>query len=94
MANLQTQESLCAFNNDKLKEQDKPNETTVNIGQCTSSEVIDMTATEPNPKEGKTVWFETSFGLLGAHGSIKKDLFIGAVRQVEVRLFLLIGNIQ
>ena len=89
MTNLQTQESLYAFNNDRLEEQDNPNKTTVNKGQCTSSEIIDMTATEPNSKEGKTVWFETSFGLVGAHGSIRKDLFISAVKQIEVRLYLL-----
>ena len=84
MANLQTQESVCAFNNDKLKEQNIPDKETVNKGQCTSSVRVDMTRVERNAKEGKTIWFETSFGLIGAHGSIRKELFTIAVKQIEV----------
>ena len=91
MASKQTQESECAFNNDKLKKQGHPNDQ-----QCQSSAscierksssseiVVDMTAAGPNPNESKALWFETSFGLIGARGSISKELFISAVKQIEV----------
>jgi hypothetical protein len=95
MANEQTQESECAFSNDKLKEQGHPHEKTANKEnasgndqQCTSSDiVVDMIAAESNSKDSIAIWFKTSFGLIGAHGSIRKELFISAVKQIGVGLF-------
>ena len=88
MASKQTQESECTFNNDKLKKQGHPNDQQCQssvpcIDRQSSSEIVlDMTAAGPNPNESKALWFETSFGLIGAHGSISKELFISAVKQI------------
>jgi hypothetical protein len=46
-----------------------------------------MIAAEQNPKESIAIWFETSFGLIGAHGSIRKELFNSAIKQIEVGLY-------
>jgi hypothetical protein len=94
MANEQTEDSECALSNDKLKEQGHPNGNTANKetasandDQCTISDiVVNMIAAEPNPKGSIAKMFETSFGLIGAHGSVRKELFISAVKQIEVGL--------
>jgi hypothetical protein len=87
----QTQESdERAFSNAKLKEQGHTNEgchskapSTERQSSC-SEIVVDMTAAGPNTNESKAIWFETSLGLIGAQGSISKELFISAVKQIEV----------
>ena len=88
MANEQTSQS-----SDKLKEQDhldnchKDNAPGIINRQYSSSDVaVSMIGAEPNPKDSKTTWFETSFGLIGAQGNIKKQMFISAVKQIEVGL--------
>jgi hypothetical protein len=94
VANEQTQEIERVFSNGKLEDQGHSNEKTSNEEDAPGTErqfscseiVVDMTAAGPNPKDSKTIWFETSFGLIGAHGSIRKELFISAVKQIEVGL--------
>lgn len=80
---------------EKLIEQDNSDGKTANKGKASTSDkrcdrsevVLDVIAVEPKRRDSKAVWFESSFaGLIGIHGSIKKDFFQTAVDQIEVGL--------
>lgn len=81
-------------NNDKLEKQhDKSEKSGAKKDtpdcdfQVTNTGIaLDMIAVKPSPVNNKTTWFQKSFGLIGAYSSIKKEIFINAVKQIEVGL--------
>lgn len=50
--------------------------------------LLDIKGSGSTDLDKNTNWFERTLASIGAHGSIKKELFILAVREIEVSAIL------